>query len=200
MRNPLRYVFKPHLFFNQLQFSQNHSAILLVFLFLSTLETHLGRHTGVYQFYAQFLQWNYNLNFNLALWLVTFTKLFLMVAGASAFTWLLWTIGQFLGYRSSRRVLFRRIAVVLTLFLAGHILDLFVYTWAPLALASLGFFLWGGASLFFAIREQFGIQSLQTLVVTLLIAIFIFGGWNQSQDFFATTGRTKLIELARKGR
>src|SRR4051812_34821591 len=112
----IRFFFSPATFVNQLQWSSNHALILLTFLGLAIVESQVGAGRVLN---AQ-LSWllasrsGLGLERDQALFLVQSIRIAFLFFGALSLTETIWWIGSRLGHATSKRVLQRRMAVVLT--------------------------------------------------------------------------------------
>ena len=181
MKQAIRLLVKPGAFFNQLQWSAHHWIILVTFLGLAVVETQVGTQANLYNVYANVLQSHLGVDIKSALWIITFAKLIILMAGAYAISTVVWFVGALFGRASSQRVLFRRLAVVFTVFLAG-------YTASHLAFSfvTLFFYGWGIVLGYFAIREQFELNHLETVVVGLFALFLVTSSWQFTNNIFET--------------
>lgn len=198
MKQGLRLLVKPGTFFNQLQWSSHHWFILIGFLIASAVETQLGSGNGVFQWYANFLTLRFGIGLGTALWIVTALRLLFLLTGAWAITQLVWIAGTLLGHRSSRRVLFRRLAIVFAILLAAYTSQHLSVEYEYGSLLALALYAWGMALGYFAISEQFGLTKLQTLAVAIFAAIVISQGWKFSTEVLRVKAEKTHSELTHK--
>ena len=198
MKQGMRILVSPGAFFNQLQWSRHHWFNLLAFLFVSAVEAHVGRQHALYQVYATFLSQNIGLNFDIALWLVVASKLFFMLAGSLIAATSIWFVGNMVGEKNSRRVLFRRLSVVFTVLLtaytAHHLENL--YEW--MGTLSIFLYFWSALLGYFAIREQFLLTHIETAFVGGFAVLLVLSSWHLSNRFFETTAKKTLQEIVFK--
>lgn len=197
MKQGMRLFMKPGTFFNQLQWSSHHWFILIGFLIASAVETQLGSGSGIFQWYADFLTLRFGVGIGTALWIVTTARLVFLLVGAWVITQLVWIFGSLLGEPSSRRVLFRRLAVVFTILLSAFTCQHLSGDYEYASLLSLALYIWGVALGYFAISEQFRLSRLQTVAVALFTAIVISQGWRFSDELLRVKA-AEQSQLTRK--
>ncbi len=190
MKQGFRLLVKPGAFFNQLQWSSHHWLILIGFFIASAVETQLGSAGSLYQWYANFLTYRFGLSLGAALWVVTFARLSFLLAAAWLVTGAIWTFGTLVGEHTSRRVLFRRLAVVFTILLAAYTAQHLSIQYEFAALTSLVLYAWGIALGYFAISEQFRVGRMATLAIFLFGGIIVMQGWK----FSASVLRVQAVE------
>ena len=198
MKQGARIFLKPQEFFNQLQWSTHHWLILLLFLVVTGVEAHLGAQHTLYRWFAENLTSRTGLSFDITLWLVVSAKLFLILMGSYLTANFVWFFGNLLGQKNSKRVLFRRLAVVFTVILAAYTanhLESF-YPW----MGTLSFFLyvWGVLLGYFAIREQFDLTHIETTVVGAFAALLVLSTWHLTNQLISRTAHQYQAELAAK--
>lgn len=191
MKQGVRLFVKPGTFFNQLQWSSHHWMILIGFFVASAVETQLGTSNSLFFWYANFLTIRFGLGLGAALWVITFARLAFLLSAAWVTTVAVWAFGSLMGHRSSRRVLFRRLAVVFTILLTGYTAQHLSDTYEFASLLALGLYIWGAALGYFAISEQFRLNKLQTLAVALFTVIVVSQGWKLSSELL----RVKAVAL-----
>lgn len=196
MKQTFRFLLRPTTFFNQLQWSRNHWLIILSFLTLATIETQIGRHNSLYFSAATYLKHSFGIGFDLALWLIMAAKLCFLLVGAFAVSTIIYFVGTIVGQPSSRRVLFRRMAVVFTVFLGAYTLQHFVDREPVLNLVAMVLYAWGFILGFVAIKEQFELNKVQALLVGVLAAVMVTTTWKLSNHLFETTVRAQMKSLA----
>lgn len=182
MKQGMRLFVKPGTFFNQLQWSSHHWMILIGFFVASAIETQLGTTNNLFLWYANFLTLRFGFDLGTALWMITFARLAFLLAAAWVTTVAVWIVGSLFGQRSSRRVLFRRLAVVFTILLCGYTAQHLSAEYEFASLLSLGLYIWGGALGYFAIHEQFRLNMFQTLVVSAFALLIVVQGWRLSSN------------------
>lgn len=200
MKQLFRFVLQPSTFFNQLQWSQHHWFILVAFLVVATIETLFGRNHFQYEAYLNYLQWSWSLSFSVSLWIIQFSRLCLMLFGAYAITWLTWIVGSLFGSNSSRRVLFRRMAIVLTVLLAANTMDNLTLYIPVFGFVSFLLYFWAISLGFFAVKEQFSLNFVEATAVALFVALCLTTSWHYSTHYLETAVAKKVIELTRAGR
>jgi hypothetical protein len=194
----IRLFSQPGTFFNQLQWSRHHWWILFSFLFVAAVETHVGRSQVLLTTYASVLSNYLQIGFDTAVWLAVSAKLFLLLAGAIAIAHVIYFIGSFFGDQGSRRVLFRRLAVVFTIILAAYTGSHLEHMYDWMGTASLFLYIWGGLLGFIALREQFMLSMTETLVVGSLASLLVFGSWTVSQRMTEQLAKDHMAEIAAK--
>jgi hypothetical protein len=197
MRQGMRMVVRPGTFFNQLQWSQHHWWILFAFLLIAAIETHVGRHHMLLATYSTVLAQSFGVPYDFALWLALSAKLFLMLFGAFFAGHVIWFVGNFFGEKNSKRVLFRRLAVVFTVVLAAYTASHLTVHYAWMATASQFLYLWGGLLGFIAIREQFFLNIPETAVVGTLAAMIVMGLWMFSNRTLENVAHDHMKSLAK---
>lgn len=199
MRQGMRLLTKPATFFNQLQWSTHHWIILVAFLGLATIETQVGRNQALYQAWALLLERRLGLSLDAALWVVTAFRLAILIAGSVAVSTVIWFVGHLFGRRTSKRVLFRRLAVVFTVLLAGYTASHLTGAYPALAFVSLVMYLWGLVLGYFAIREQFALNHLETVVVGLFALLLVSSSWHFSNHVIEKAARGQVAVKATPG-
>jgi len=197
VKQGIRLLAKPGAFFNQMQWSTHHWVILTTYLGFAWAETTAGRHLPLYRMVAQFLERTFGLSEDVSLWIVIAAKLSLLAAGTVGITTLVWFIGTLFGRSTSQRVLFRRLAIVFSVFLAGYTAHHLGNVYPMMAFASLTLFLWGLLLGYFAIREQFSLTHLESVVVGVFAMLVVVTGWHFSVQ---TLERTVHDEIAGKSK
>lgn len=197
MKQGLRLLFKPGTFFGQLQWSTHHWFILFAFLAIASVETQLGKFTDVYQTYALLLQNQFSLTFDQALWVITFSKLGLMLLGTYVLVTFIWIVGNLLGAKKSKRVLFRRLAVVFAVFLAGYTAQHMTEYSPHFLLAAVLLYSWGLFLGYFAIREQFELTVLETTIVSLFAVLLVSSSWHYSTHIAEAVAKNQVSALVK---
>ena len=192
MKQGLRLFLNPASFFGQLQFSRHHWVLLLAFLGVATLETQVGRQHALYEMYANSLVNHVGLSWDAAIWTVTAVKLVVMLLGSFALSSFIWMVGNLFGRRTSKRVLFRRLAVVFTVFLAGYTANHMADNVPTLALVSLLLYVWGLVLGYYAIREQFELNHLETVVLGLFALLLVTTTWHFSNHALEVAARDSV--------
>ncbi len=173
MRQQFRFFVRPQTFFNQLQWSSHHWFILISFLTVATLETLFGKQHLLYSEIALYIQQTLGIGSGLALWVVLFSKLMLMLAGAYLIIAFIWFVGNLIGERHSHRVLYRRLAVVFTVFLMGYTSNHLAHFSPWFGFVGLLLYGWALVLGFFAIREQFNLTAVETIVVSAFALLLV---------------------------
>ncbi len=182
---------------NQLQWSTHHWLILASFLTLATVETLLGSSRGFYWEVVQMLQSNLGFSENVAYGALIAVKLALMIGGAYVLSLLVWFAGSLFGKRTSQRVLFRRLAIVFTFLLTGYLLQAAFTTSEWLFLAGYGFYFWGLVLGYFSIREHFGLNTVESMAVSLFALLLVSSSWHYSTHLFDGFVKTAWVEMAK---
>ncbi len=178
MKQFLRLVTSPGLFFNQLQWSSHHWFVIIAFLGLALIETHVGRAQNEFFQLAMWIHKSWSLNFNHALWVVLAMRLCFIALGAYAVTTSVWLVGNVFGQKTSRRVLARRLAVVFSVALAAYTAQYFVDSHPMFGVASLFLYVWSLLLGYFAIRENFSLTHLESVVVGLFAILMVTTTWH----------------------
>ncbi len=173
-----RLITQPGLFFNQLQWSSHHWFMLIAFLGLALIETHVGRGQNEYFQLGLWIHKSWGLTFNHALWVVLALRLAFIAAGAYLVTTAVWVVGNIFGRKTSRRVLARRLAVVFSVALAAYTTQYFVDSHALFGFASLILYFWSVVLGYFAIRENFSLSHLESVVVGLFALLLVTTTWH----------------------
>lgn len=192
MRQSYRLVTQPGTFFNQLQWSRNHWLIVATFLGLAVVETHVGSRQTSHRMMAELLASNLDISFGFAIGLLTATRLALLLVAAFFGAWAIWLVGGLFGQQSSRRVFFRRLAIVATVILAGYTLRHFTdwHVWADFT--GWAITVWGVVLGYFAIREQFGLGRVEAMVMGAFALLAGMSSWQLTQDVVEQAVRTQL--------
>jgi hypothetical protein len=183
---------------NQLQWSSHHWLILAAFLGLATLETTLGSSRGFYWEVVQALQLNFGLSENFAYGTLIAGKLALMIGGAYALSVIVWFAGSLFGKQTSRRVLFRRLAIVFTFLLTGYLLQTAFAEYAGVFVAGYAFYLWGLVLGYFSIREHFVLNTVESAAVGLFALLLVTSTWHYSTHFFDGFVKHTWSEMAKR--
>ncbi len=176
---------QPGKFFNQMQWSSRHWFIIVSFLTLALVETHVGRGQNEFYQVALWISHQWSVSFNVALWIVLAGRMALIIGGAYVVTTAVWVVGNIFGHRTSRRVLARRLAVVFTVGLAAYTMQYFVDAHPMFGVASLFLYVWSLILGYFAIRENFGLTHLESVVVGLFAVLLITSSWHYSHHALA---------------
>lgn len=177
MKQSIRFFTRPATFINQLQWSQHHWFILGSFFTVAAIETIWGAQHSTYTGLAHQVEAWLGLSSAFSMAFVIAAKLALMTVGAFILTAGIWFVGDLFGKRSSRRVLFRRLAVVFTVVLAGYLAQHMATPWAQANTIGYALYAWGMVLGFFAIREQFGLGSLESMVVGIIALLMVSTTW-----------------------
>jgi hypothetical protein len=154
--------------------------ILIAFLVIAAIETHVGKQHQLYQGLANFFQARFGLDVGVSLWLITFGKLALMLIGTYTVSNMIWIFGNLIGRKGSRRVLFRRLAIVFTVLLGGLTASYLAPQFAAFTFLSMALYAWGIALGYFALRAHFELSNIETVVVGLFAALAITTSWHFS--------------------
>ncbi len=193
----MRFLVKPTSFFNQLQWSRHHWVIIASFLGLALVETQVGRQHQLYSAFATFLQYRVGIGANAAIWAVMAARLGLMLGGAYLISTVIYIVGSLVGQANSRRVLFRRLAVVFTVFLGGFIAQHYGDTNPNVALLSLGFYAWGLFLGYIAIRNQFEMNHLQTSILLAFAVLLVTSSWQASNRVITVALQNQMHSLSK---
>lgn len=192
MRQSFRLVTKPGTFFNQLQWSRNHWLIVATFLALAVVETHVGSRQNSHRMMAELVGYHTGLSFGVALSVLTAARLALLLVTAFVGSWIVWLVGGLFGQQSSRRVFFRRLAIVATVILAGYTLRHFTDVHPAADFIGWAISVWGAVLGYFAIREQFGLNRVEGLVMAGFALLAALTSWQITQDVVEQAVRAQL--------
>lgn len=192
VKQGVRIFVRPRTFFNQLQWSTHHMLILVAFFAIAAVETNVGNFHHFYEGFAAALKSRFGINYNVALWIITFAKLGLMILGTYAVSSLVWLFGNLLGRKNSRRVLTRRLAVVFTVLLAAHAVQYFAPGNQVFGIACLALYGWGVVLGYFALRTHFEFNHLETMVVALFAILVVTGSWHFSHRVIEVALRNQV--------
>lgn len=187
---------QPWTFFNQLQWSRNHWLILLSFLVLATVETQVNHHHHVYASMAHLLEARFGIGLSLALWLIMAARLASMLLGTYLIVLAIYFVGGLFGRGSnSQRVFFRRLAVVFTVVLAAFTVQALGAgtPWMPIVTIIL--YAWGAILGFFAIREQFSLNAVEAIFMSLFAFFLVGTTWQVSQKLFESAVEKQVQSL-----
>ncbi len=180
MKQAIRLFLYPRIFFNQLQWSKNHVAILFSFLVITLIETQVSKDLMLYAGLVSPLVTQWHLSEDSAIWAITALRTALMVASFISLVESLWFIGSLLGkevsrsqQKNSKRVFYRRMAVVSTIFLAGHTAYSLLYVHTTFCVIGILLYLWSLRLGYFAMQEQFQLHFKQLLVLGV-VSMVIF--------------------------
>lgn len=196
MRQGVRFFVKPNAFVNQLQWSSHHTWLLLAFLVIAGVEAHVGRSHVILESFADALSLRLGVGKEIGMWLFVSLKLASTLIGASLISIAVWFVGTFLGHSSSQRVLFRRLSVVFTLFLAAYTSTHLTHLYPWMETASLFVFFWGALLGFFSLREQFGLGFVETAFVGGFTALLVMSSWHYSNKLLETHAKTISEQIA----
>jgi hypothetical protein len=197
MKQGARFFLKPSAFVNQLQWSSHHSFILSTFCTTALIETQVGRNHALYAGLASILANHYGLGFTLAIWLVTFLKLTITMLGAVALVEMIGFLGGMFGRQSSRRVLFRRLAVVFSIVLLANTLNQCAAISTVAAVTAVTLFLWGLMLGFFTLREQFGLTFGEASTIGVFSLCMVVCTWHFSLIYLQRSVRLEQ-QLAKR--
>jgi len=170
--------------------------ILVSFLALALVETLVGKQHQLYSAFATFLQYRLGVGASAAIWLVMASRLAIMLGGSLAITSIIYLVGSIVGRPNSRRVLFRRLSVVFTVFLAGFIAQHYTSTISIASMVSLALYAWGIFLGYLAIREQFEMNHLQTSIVLAFAVLLVTSTWQLSNRAVTMALQNQMHSLA----
>lgn len=196
MKQGIRLLVKPGTFFNQLQWSTHHWFILIAFLMIASIETHVGKSHLSYQVFADVMSARFAISWNEAIWVVTSLKLAFMLAGSFLLASFIWMVGNIFGRRTSKRVLFRRLSVVFTVLLAGYTLEHLSATHPDLGFVAMALYVWGSALGYFALKEQFALNHLETAVLGAFAMLVVVSSWHFANHAMESAAKIQSNELA----
>jgi MFS family permease len=181
MKQTFRLLVRPKTFFNQLQWSSHHGLLLFAFALVALVETQVGRQQALFQILAQAVERETGLSALWATGVVALARFLVLLGGAFLVAQLTWFVGNFFGRRSSRRVLFRRLAVVFTVLLGGYVAQQLMSHDPRWVFIVIGAYLWSAVLAYFAFREQFALSHVETMVLGALCLLAIATGWHYSR-------------------
>lgn len=198
VKQGFRFLLRPQLFFNQLQWSSNHWLIILSFLVLATVETQVSRHHALYPAFAHLLEVKWGIGASLALWLVMAAKLALLLLGSYLIVLAIYFVGGLVGRASSRRVFLRRLAVVFTVVLCGFTVQHFGDTTPWLWPAAIALYAWGALLGFFAMREQFELNVIEAAFLSIFSFFLVGTTWQVTQKLFENAVESEMKALTQR--
>lgn len=202
VKNSYRMIAKPGTFIGQLQWSKHHWVILFTFLTLVGVDTLVGAEQAQYQHYAAVLSQTLGLGFDLSLFVIMGTKMALVLAGAFVLASGIWLLGNRLGRRTSKRVLFRRLAVVFTVLIGANLLPQLGWgEWTILTSWALAG--WGIVLAYHAVKEQFALRPLEAGLVGAMALLLALSAWHyadQGVDFLVKKQVHQIAKPGPKGR
>jgi hypothetical protein len=185
MRQLFRFFLSPATFVNQLQWSRNHTFILFAFLGVAFLESQVGVGRSLNLQLSWLLSNSTGIARDHALIAVIAGRVAFLFFGALSLGETLWWVGAKFGRQTSRRVLNRRLAVVLTVMLGSYTLYAI-----PEALAQYGaaiLLAWGLLLTYFTLREQFALTHFSAAVAGLVAVVFVMASWKVSDSIVKET-------------
>lgn len=197
MKQGARIFFKPQQFFNQLQWSTHHWLILLTFLVVTGVESHLGSQSALYRWWAQALSQQTGLSFDITLWLVVSAKLAVILTASYLSATLIWLVGSLIGEKNSQRVLFRRLAIVFTVVLSAYTAQHLKQFYPWMETVSFFLYTWGLLLGYFAIREQFDLTHFETSVVGVFAIVLVVFSWIGTNRLMVTAAQRYNQEIAK---
>lgn len=197
MRQGARLVLKPQQFFNQLQWSTHHWFILLTFLIVIGVESHIGQQRALYHWLAQSLSQQTGISFDITLWFVVSAKLLIIFLASYLSATLIWLVGSLIGERNSHRVLFRRLAVVFTVVVSAYTSHHLTYLYPWMETLSFFLYTWGLLLGYFAIREQFALSHFETSVVGVFAIILVISSWVGTNRLMVAAAQKYNQEIAK---
>ncbi len=195
MKQAFRFFFNPAAFINQLQWSKNHGLILVCFLAVAFFESQMGAGRAINHQLSLLLSRFSGLARDHSLILVIAARIAFLFFGALSLAETIWRIGGKLGRNSSRRVLDRRMAVVLTVMLAAYTLNSMGAEGAALAL-----FFWGFLLSYFTLREQFSLDAFQAGVLGATAVFLVAVSWKVSDSVVQQSAGFALSQSAAKSK
>jgi hypothetical protein len=197
LKQALRFFFDPATFVNQLQWSKNHSWILLAFLGIAVTESQVGTGRELNLQLSWLLSRWAGVGRDQALFAVMAARVAVLFFGALSLAETIWWVADWFGYSTSKRVLKRRLVVVLTVLLSSY--SLFSSTDPTIQNVALGLLAWALLLNIFTLREQFRIGTLQAALLGLLASGFILASWKVSdQILHQVAGNSIQQQLAKK--
>ncbi len=197
VRQGVRLLVKPGAFFNQLQWSSHHWVILILFLAVAAVETHVGKSQAIYHVFVESVQMKTGIPAQMATWVVIAAKLAATLLAAFVLVLFTWCVGNLFGRRTSKRVLFRRMSVVFTVFLAAYTLSQIPIAekWAGYTVT--GLYVWGLVLGYFALREQFALTHVEGVVLGVFVLLTLVMSFHFSNHFLERSARHELMDMAR---
>jgi len=171
---------------------------MALFLGIATLEAQVGKQNLLYHSYATYLQHQWGVGLNIALWLIVAAKLAFVLAGAFAISSVVYLVGSIVGKPNSRRVLYRRLAVVFTVLLAGYTVAHFSTTHEVALYVSYALYAWGMLLGYIALRAQFELSHLETSIVAVFALLMVGATWQFSNVFFDDSVRSQMQSLTKR--
>ena len=188
MKQGLRFFVNPKMFFNQLQWSRHHFAILVAFLCVAVVETQSAVELHAYDAPIQALTELLHGAEDAALFLFMTARVLLLAGAAYLLAELLWFAGGLLGKSKSKRVLFRRLGIVYTVLLASHTAHYLMYVHPFFGLVSVVLLLWTLALGYWALREHFSLNHMEAVV----LGVFALLAVAQSYQFSSRVSQNLL--------
>lgn len=202
MKQGIRFFLKPSSFVTQLQWSSHHPWILAVFFLSALVETQLGPQGPVYAKLAVIFARDAALPLGLSIWILTFIKLAFLGVGAWFLTETIFFLGSLFGQPTSRRVLFRRLAIVFSLILLGQSALGLSESLPYAALLAGGFWIWALLLGFYTLREGFRLNGYEASAVGIFVLFLALGVWNfmslSLQRVARAAGPTPTVQIAKK--
>ncbi len=199
MKQTLRFLLNPRVFFNQLQWSRAHWFIFGGFALMAFIETQTGTPHAFYSVGAQWLAKFWGWNFLESIWVLTVIKLVGMTTGVYFLSHIVWHVGGLFGQQGSRRVLFRRLTVVLTVMLLGFSIRNMGAPHSNWTLLSSGLLVWACFLGFYAIQEQFNLGAFETVVVAAAVALALAFTVRVSEDVIVEVAQANGLKVPAKG-
>jgi branched-subunit amino acid transport protein AzlD len=198
LKQVFRFFFNPAAFVNQLQWSKNHGLILLSFLAVAFVESQVGAGRVVNHQLSLLVCQLTGLARDHSFFLVVAARIALLFFGALSLAETIWRIGVTLGQNTSRRVLDRRIAVVLTVMLGAYTLNSMQFENAQFA--ALALFAWGSMLCCFTLREQFSLSVFQAAVLGATAVFLVAVSWKVSDSVVQESASFALSQSATKSK
>lgn len=196
LKQLFRLFIQPATFVNQLQWSTNHGLILLIFLGIAVVESQVGAGRVLNLQLSWLLSHWTGWERDQALFAVMAARVGFLFFGALSLAETIWWIGDKLGRSTSKRVLSRRMAVVLTVMLASY--SLFASVEPALQWAGVAVFSWGLVLTYLTLKEQFSLSALTAGVCGLVAAAMIMVSWQVSDKVVQkATGYAIADQIAR---
>jgi len=192
LKQVIRFFIRPATFINQLQWSRHHGMILLAFLGIALLESQIGVGRALNLQLSWLLAEGSGLDRDQALFLVMLGRMaFLLAAVFCASEAIWWLVARF-GFQTSKRVLYRRLAVVSTMVLASYAMFASIEPGAQLMGAL--FFGWGLILSYLTFREQYQFSQVTSLVLGILAVGAVEFTWQYSDQFVQNTASSQIAQ------
>ncbi len=198
MKQVVRFFFSPATFINQLQWSRNHGLILLTFLGIAFVESQVGVGRSLNLQLSWLLSDRTGIARDQALFLVMGARMAFLFFGALSLSETLWWIGTRFGRHTSKRVLYRRLAVVLTIMLGSY--TLYAVPDATMQIVGAVMFGWGIILTYLTLREQFLLGRIASVVMGVAAAATIVLSWQISDRVMQTAAGYAVADQVARAR